>query len=115
MTDLQKSQIIALREQGYGYATIATSLGLTKNQVSAFCRRNSSSFTISRRMSMKFCSDACRTHWWNSHLDKVNRKAFYSFTCAHCGGPFTAYGNDHRKYCSHDCYIADRFGGDYHD
>lgn len=57
------------------------------------------------RKPVKFCSDTCRTHWWNSHLDKVNRKAFYSFTCAHCGTPFTAYGNNHRKYCSHDCYI----------
>ena len=139
MTDLQKSQIIALREQGYGYATIASSLGLTKNQVSAFCRRNQLTGTKAAvhiedrpdpnccrncgkpltqtpgRKPVKFCSDACRTKWWNGHLDKVNRKAFYTFTCAHCGRPFTAYGNDHRKYCSHDCYIADRFGGDYHD
>ena len=139
MTNEQKNQIIELRQAGYGYTTIATSLGLTKNQVSAFCRRNQLTGTKAAvhieklpdpnccrncgkqltqtlgRKPVKFCSDACRTHWWNSHLDKVNRKAFYSFTCAHCGRPFTAYGNDHRKYCSHDCYIADRFGGDCHD
>jgi len=40
MTNEQKNQIIELRQAGYGYATIAASLGLTKNQVSAFCRRN---------------------------------------------------------------------------
>lgn len=36
MTNEQKNQIIELRQAGYGYATIAASLGLTKNQVSAF-------------------------------------------------------------------------------
>ena len=40
MTNEQKEQIKMLRDSGYGYATIAEALGLTKNQVSAFCRRN---------------------------------------------------------------------------
>ena len=40
MTNEQKEQIRKLRGSGYGYATIADALGLTKNQVSAFCRRN---------------------------------------------------------------------------
>ena len=40
MTNEQKEQIKKLRDSGYGYATIAEALGLTKNQVSAFCRRN---------------------------------------------------------------------------
>ncbi len=39
MTKEQKEQIRKLRDSGYGYATIADALGLTKNQVSAFCRR----------------------------------------------------------------------------
>ena len=39
--------------------------------------------------------------------------ACVSTRCARCGKPFTAYGNAGRKYCSHSCYIADRFkGGD---
>lgn len=63
------------------------------------------------RKEKKFCSDACRTRWWNSHLDLVKRKAIYHFTCPTCGREFTAYGNAHRKYCSHSCYIEDRFGG----
>lgn len=140
MTNEQKQQIIKLRQDGYGYATIASSLGLTKNQVSAFCRRSNLTGTKAAvhieekpepnccrncgkpltqtpgRKPVKFCCNDCRTHWWNTHLDKVNRKALYSFTCACCGKPFTAYGNSHRKYCSHDCYIVDRFkGGDRHD
>ena len=63
------------------------------------------------RKEKKFCTDSCRTLWWNSHLDLVKRKAFYHFTCPTCGRDFTAYGNAHRKYCSHACYIEDRFGG----
>ena len=39
MTNEQKNQIAELRQSGYGYANIADALGLTKNQVSAYCRR----------------------------------------------------------------------------
>ena len=63
------------------------------------------------RKEKKFCSDACRVNWWNTHLDQVHRKAIYHFVCPTCGRDFSAYGNAHRKYCSHGCYIADRFGG----
>ena len=63
------------------------------------------------RKEKKFCSDSCRTRWWNNHLDLVKRRAIYHFTCPTCGRDFSAYGNAHRKYCSHSCYIEDRFGG----
>jgi len=59
----------------------------------------------------RFCSDKCRNAWWNSRLEQVDRKAHYKFVCACCKKPFTAYGNAGRKYCSHECYIKDRFGG----
>lgn len=139
MTSEQKQQIYLLREKGYGYATIAETLGLTKNQVSAYCRRNNLSGikaerTVSNRPDsdcclfcgkpltqtpgrkpIKFCSNECRVKWWNSHQDMVNKKAIYSFTCACCGKEFTAYGNAKRKYCSHACYITGRFGGGSHE
>jgi len=44
-------------------------------------------------------------------MTMVKRKAIYEYTCPTCGSAFTAYGNSHRKYCCHECYIADRFGG----
>jgi len=40
----------------------------------------------------------------------MNRKAVYPVVCAHCARPFESYGNAGRKYCSHGCYIAARFG-----
>ena len=137
MTNQQKDQITALRSQGFGYATIAKAVGLKKDAVVAYCRKmgltGTKAMDNSRidldadfclqcgafltqtpgRKRIKFCSDKCRVAWWNAHPEKVNRKAVYDFTCAHCGKPFTAYGNVGRKYCSHSCYIADRFkGGD---
>lgn len=136
MTDLQRNMIKMLREQGYGYSTVANAVGLKKDTVVAYCRKMKltgkkadndrvavdTGFCLEcaqilihtpGKKHMKFCSNKCRTSWWNSHPEKVNRKANYSFTCAHCGKPFTAYGNSTRKYCCHDCYIANRFkGGD---
>ena len=49
--------------------------------------------------------------WWTEHPERIRQKAVYEFICAKCGRAFTAYGNKKRKYCSHECYIADRFGG----
>ena len=46
-------------------------------------------------------------------MDLVNRKANYECTCEKCGKKFISYGNKDRKYCCHECYIEDRFGGEY--
>ena len=54
--------------------------------------------------------EKCRLAWWNEHRDSMNRKAVYRLTCAYCGEVFDSYGNKSRKYCSHACYIKDRFG-----
>lgn len=62
------------------------------------------------RKEKRFCSDRCRNKWWNAHLDKVKRRANYDFVCAYCKKAFISYGNKNRKYCSHSCYIEDRFG-----
>ncbi len=127
MTDLQKDQIRFMRLQGIGYVKIGQALGISNNTVRSFCRRNGLDGELGKntvrcqqcgkpikitpkQKPRKFCSDRCRTIWWNNHLDSVERKAVYHFTCAACGTEFTAYGNQHRKYCSHACYIADRFG-----
>ena len=134
MTDEQKNLIYAARKNGVGYATIAKDVGMTKNAVAAFCRRHGLTGNLSDDNApasegglcrecgkplvqvdgMKtrvFCSHECKTKWWREHPEKMNRKATYEFVCAHCKKPFSAYGNSKRKYCSHECYIADRFKG----
>lgn len=131
MTDEQRMQIVALREQGNGYKKIAQVLSISENTVKSFCKRNAifrTEIVVSSdelrcqccgkpvkqnqgRKTKKFCSDRCRMKWWNGHLDLVQRKANYDFVCPVCKKSFTVYGNAHRKYCSHECYIEGRFGG----
>lgn len=136
MTESQKNQLIQLRAAGNGYGTIAQSLGISPNTVKSFCRRNvvrmkvpvespvlpSGERTfcencgreirqIAKQKKKRFCCDACRNKWWNSHLDRVKRKAVYDYKCPHCGMVFHVYGDKRRKYCSRQCYIADRFQG----
>ena len=38
-------------------------------------------------------------------------KAVYAYICPVCKKEFSVYGNANRKYCSHQCYVAGRFGG----
>lgn len=58
----------------------------------------------------RFCCNECRNQWWNTHLDQVQKKAYYTITCRNCGKTMTVYGDSRRKYCSHECYIQRRFG-----
>lgn len=136
MNDNQKAQIIKLRAAGNGYGKIAQTLGISLNTIKSFCRRNDISGNsiseptvmlvrettycencgreirqIAKQKKKRFCCDKCRNTWWNNHLDRVHRKAVYNFRCPHCGKEFNIYGDKRRKYCSHECYIADRFGG----
>ncbi len=129
MTDEQKQRLILLRRSGDGYGQIAAALGISINTVKSFCRRHGLTTetkgsaceqcgkaveqTLGRKRK-RFCCDVCRNKWWNSHLELVLRKAVYSFNCLSCGREFAVYGNSHRKFCSHECYIAYRFRGACH-
>lgn len=118
-----------MRESGVSYAKIASFLDLNANTVKTWCRRNTvtpdplqpqvvdpvgvwcrnCAVPLEGERPAKFCSEACRRSWWNGHSHLTKRAAFYEFTCVGCGERFTAYGNKHRKYCSHPCYIRSRF------
>jgi endogenous inhibitor of DNA gyrase (YacG/DUF329 family) len=139
MTQQQKDTIRKLRHDGHSYMSIAKTICLSVNTVKSHCRRNSLPYgnteSIATKKSVaikrcnspycpqcgreliqklnskprRFCSDQCRIAWWNTHLHEVNRKALYTLQCAECGKAFESYGNQHRRYCSHVCYIANRF------
>ena len=134
MTDKEKMQIAKFREQGFSYTQISKMMDLSINSIKTYCKRHGLGGTIgyeaiidpgvSRcetcgkeiaqspgRKHKRFCSDKCRMTWWNNHTDQVKRKANYEYTCVYCNKKFIAYGNANRKYCSHSCYIEDRFGG----
>ncbi|MBQ3459964.1 MAG: RNA polymerase subunit sigma-70 [Solobacterium sp.] len=135
MDGFQKEQIRNLRGEGLSYAEIARQVDASRDAVISFCRRNGlqeikkpitavkiAAEDVCRECGkplvqvngMKrrvFCSKECRVKWWKEHPEQLNQKAVYQYTCPHCGKPFSAYGNAKRKYCSHSCYISDRFGG----
>lgn len=130
MDNTQKQKAAELRRRGLGFAEIARRLHLSRDTVKSFCYRNkiaveSSENTnrcrecgkplvqVNGRKKRVFCCSECRIRWWHKHPELINQKAVYTFVCAGCGKRFKAYGNNHRKYCSHSCYINSRFkGGD---
>ena len=128
MTAQEKQMITSLRNQGLGYKRIAAQTGISANTVKSFLKRTTtvdeqltvvfsclqcgaSLQQLTGRKMKKFCSDTCRYKWWTSHPDQVKRETVLDITCPVCGKSFSAYGSRNRKYCSHDCYIRDRFGG----
>ena len=133
MTNEERLLITSLRSDGLGYGTIAKKVGLSANTVKSFCRRNMAKKDEPKagthkclccgipvpqtagRKEKKFCSDKCRNRWWNAHLHQVNRKAVHDAVCQHCGRTFAVYGRVKRKYCTHECYIAHRFGSVSHE
>lgn len=130
MNELQKQKIVQYRNNGLSYNKISSLMNLSVNSIKSFCQRNNlggvkslndtictcencgTLFSkVKGKKHKRFCSDKCRNSWWNNHQDQVKRKAYNEFTCACCNKKFISYGSRHRKYCSHECYIRDRFGG----
>lgn len=138
MTEFQAKQIRDLRLQGTGYRAIASVVGLSRDIVRNYCKSHgldgyASVLTINMKEQMlkgqacqscgkeivqpmtgrkrKFCSDECRRRWWSAHQADLKKKetAFYEKECAYCHKTFVSYGNKNRKYCSHECYVRDRF------
>ncbi|MGO5577519.1 sigma factor-like helix-turn-helix DNA-binding protein [Catenibacterium mitsuokai] len=134
MTDKEKQIITLYREQGMSYTKISTLMDISINSIKTYCKRHSLGGIRAHkhqndtqvlpcdycgmpviqnpgRKRKRFCNDRCRNAWWREHSDLVKKKANYDCVCINCGKHFIAYGNKERKYCSHECYIADRFGG----
>ncbi len=138
MTNEQREKIKELRLQGMGYKAIANVVNLTRDSVRNFCKcngLNGNSNLAARNIEEKiqnkvlcaccmkplkqeargrnkrFCNDKCRRKWWKEHQEarKLKTTAVYYFICVGCGNSFSTYGNKNRKYCSHDCYIKNRF------
>ncbi len=119
MTDKEKEAVVKLRASGLGYGKIAERMSLSISTVKSYCIRNNLVAGEDQHKCLecgkpidqpagckgkKFCSDACRIRWWNHHTRLMKANA----VCAHCGKSF--HGRRSQKYCSHACYIAERFG-----
>ncbi len=134
----EKERVAELRKGGIGYKIIAQILNMNCNTVKSYCHRNGLSESALKKepqfqvitggipkickscgkpfvqypghREKIFCSSACRIKWWNTHLNQVKRKNMNDYKCPICGKQYSAYENRHRKYCSHECYIAARYG-----
>jgi hypothetical protein len=134
VTEPEKSIIQRMRESGAAYAIIADHLKISPNTVKSFCQRKDIQYQAEfrpvselrfcaqcgqpivqqeNRKEKRFCSDKCRSGWWNKHRQELSRKKAIIMTCAHCGNHFESYPQEQRKYCCHACYIQARFGGNH--
>ncbi len=127
MTQAQKQRIAELRGKSFTYAAIAAVMKLSENTVKSYCQRNGlgKSKSPSRQCAhcgtpivgtsktkpRKFCSDKCRAAWWAAHPEKLRPGKAHTVDCVFCGVTFHASVSTRRKYCSHACYINDRFKG----
>ncbi|MDD3244269.1 MAG: RNA polymerase subunit sigma-70 [Eubacteriales bacterium] len=125
MTSHDKDVLRDMRQAGKSYGQIAALLGISENTVKSFCRRaqirpapSAETLCLCCRKPLKmpsgkrqqhFCSDACRYAWHYAHRVLDARNAVGK-PCAACGQPFFSFPSSHRKYCSHTCYIVDRYG-----
>lgn len=132
MTENHKNQIHDMRRHGCTYRHIADALSLKEATVKTHCVRAAKKGLIAtpetaldsackqcgahidqvpKRKKRIFCSKVCREGWWKSRQYLVDRSspALHHFTCPNCRKLFTVYANASRKYCSHQCYIADRY------
>ncbi|HEM4248729.1 sigma-70 region 4 domain-containing protein [Streptococcus suis] len=125
MTPEQKESIMTLRADGLGYKAIATRLSISVNSVKSFCKRQkvsqpeknnqecelcSHSFGVeSKANNKRFCSNECRMKWWNRNKGNIRRVSQVEHSCQYCQKKFKAYLHERRKFCSHQCYIKERF------
>ena len=121
MTQIQQERILELQDAGLGYKKIAAELGISVNTVKSFCQRQRlkmyDAFCLQcgnpiqqppRVRKKKFCSDKCRSMWWNRHPELLQRRTMQHLTCVWCGRAFERYGKPKQQYCSRACYADAR-------
>lgn len=120
---MKKEMIRRLREIGTSYRQIARRLGIPENTVKSICRHENI-FNLKLQQPIPrcrccnallsstrrhYCSDSCRYRWNYQHRILGSKNAV-RLVCKNCGKPFYSYPSCHRVYCSHKCYIEDRYG-----
>lgn len=125
MDEITKEKILELRDRKKSYGEISKLLNISIGTIKSTCFRSNKELRPKQETICRcchsvvtqpkegkrkvFCSQTCRNKWWNTNIDKVNKKAFYNYECAYCHRLFERYGRPNAKYCSKACYIAGRY------
>lgn len=129
MTVQQKENVETYRMYGLSYTEIAKKTGISIETIKSHCKRHGinkredipsdKTYTfckqceqpfLSHSKAKHFCSGKCRSYWWNHNKTQSATLREHLFNCNYCDKAFYAPACRTRKYCSHECYINDRFG-----
>ena len=122
MTETQKKQIDACRENGLTISATAAATGLPIGTVKSYCRRKDQELEAESRCKLcgaalmqtekhrekHFCNQSCYFRWRYAQGDL--KRTVYKKKCAHCGKAFTAESKKEQKYCSRTCFYKARKG-----
>lgn len=115
MNKEQIATVERLRHEGKGPSAIAKETGISINTVKSHLGRHSISAPRRARTCMlchseiktskRFCSDACRAKWYESHRDEEQD---ILHVCKVCGALFEPRPAK-QVYCSKQCFYNDRY------
>ena len=120
MTERQKKQIDACRENGLTISATAAATGLPLGTVKSYCRRNdiekpsdfhckfcgAALMQTEKHREKHFCNQSCYFRWRYAQGDL--KRTVYEKKCAYCGKQFTAASKKEQKYCSRACFQKSR-------
>lgn len=115
MTEQQIATVVQLRLEGNSSSTITEATGISVNTIKSYCSRHGipapqrvrtcllchTTITTAER----FCSDACRMVWYESHQNEDPKLLRICKTCR------TVFELRQRNqaYCSKQCFYTDRY------
>ena len=107
MTKSQKNSVDEMLAVGISIPKIAAFLHVSQNSIKSYLQRKHPNdvclncgtpvLQVPHRKQKKFCCDACRMHYWNTHPQEMQHENAATIPCAFCGKPVLSYRNHPRK------------------
>ena len=122
MTEKQRQQIFACRENGMTITETAKITGVSVSAIKSYlsrktdadpdvlrCKYCGAALTHTEGHKEKhFCNQSCYFRWRYAQGDL--KRTVYEKKCAYCGKAFTAESKKEQKYCSRECFYKARKG-----
>ncbi len=113
-----KEQLLKMKEHGFSYRRISFLLNIPLSNVKStvlrarkapvkkiYCKTCGKYVKQPKGKKEKnFCSDKCRTKWWNAHKDLIKHSNPVYKKCPICGKVFITYKSQNKIYCCRECY-----------